>query len=54
MKDIWSQALSGDNLMKRLIVGGLSALLLGVLSAGVGSAQTTTGNPGMTSASRQK
>jgi hypothetical protein len=34
--------------MKRLIASGLSALLLGAVSTGVVSAQTTTGNPGMT------
>ena len=52
MKDVCSEALLGDYVMKRLIAGGLSALLLGVPSAGVGSAQTTTGNPGMTSTPR--
>ncbi len=37
--------------MKRLIASGLSALLLGAVSAGALNAQTTTGNPRMTSPS---
>ena len=38
--------------MKRLIASGLSALLLGAVSAEALRAQTTTGNPRMTSPSR--